>query len=291
MTSLEVLRTGPLTTVQDLGRPGHAGQGVGRSGAADRSSLRLANRLVGNTEGAAGLEVTFGGLALRAAGDVLVALTGAPCPACVDGLPVGHNALLRLRSGQRLELGPPRCGLRTYVGVRGGIDVPPVLGSRATDVLSGLGPPVPGPGTVLPVGAPSQGLPDVDVAPVADPPAGDLVLRVRAGPRDDWLTPSGRRSLLCTRWTVTPDSDRVGMRLSGEPLERSRDDELPSEGVVRGALQLPPAGTPTLFLADHPLTGGYPVVAVVLDADVDRAGQARPGQRLHLRQALPKELP
>lgn len=291
MSRLEVLVTGPLTTVQDLGRPGHACQGVGRSGAADRSSLRLANRLVGNPEGAAGLEVTFGGLVLGAEGAVLLALTGAACPARVDGQPVGHNALLRLRSGQRLELGTPPCGLRTYVGVRGGIDVEPVLGSRSTDVLSGLGPPVPGAGALLPVGSSAEDLPDVDVAPVADPAPGDVVLRVRPGPRGDWLTPSASLALLATPWTVTPDSDRVGMRLSGETLERSRDGELMSEGVVRGALQLPPAGTPTLFLADHPLTGGYPVVAVVLDADVDLAAQARPGQRLLLRPALLKELP
>lgn len=290
MSALEVLAAGLSTTVQDLGRPGCASSGVGRSGAADRASLRRANRLVGNPEGAAGLEVTFGGLALRARGDALLALTGAPCPAEVDGGPVGHNALLRLRSGQRLALGAPRCGLRTYVGVRGGLDVAPVLGSRATDLLAGLGPPVPAAGTVLPVGRPAGDLPDVDQAAVPDPPCGDVVLRVRPGPRGDWLVPASARALLATAWTVTPHSDRVGMRLTGEPLVRARTDELVSEGVVRGSLQLPPSGLPTLFLADHPLTGGYPVVAVVLDADVDRAAQARPGQRLRLSAAPPQEI-
>lgn len=286
MSALEVIATGPLTTVQDLGRPGLARLGVGTSGAADRASLRLANRLVANDEGAAGLEVTLGGLVLHAYGDVLLALTGAPCQAAVDGRPVGHNALLPMRSGARLTLGTPRSGLRTYVGVRGGLDVPPVLGSRATDVLSGIGPPVPARGTVLPVGAPPAAFPCVDQAPVADPTAEDLVLRVLLGPRDDWFTPDSLHHLLTVPWTVSADSDRVGMRLSGEPLVRAREGELASEGTVRGALQVPPSGAPTLFLADHPLTGGYPVVAVVVDADVDLAAQSRPGQRLRLRRVL-----
>jgi len=286
MSALVVLATGPSTTVQDLGRPGHARLGVGTSGAADRASLRLANRLVANPEGAAALEVTLGGLVVQADGDLLLAVTGAPCPVAVDGRPVGHNALVPLRTGSRLALGAPSTGLRTYVAVRGGLDVPPVLGSRATDVLSGIGPPVPVPGTVLPVGPAPRTHPVIEQAPVPPPPADDTVLRVLLGPRDDWFTLASLRSLVSRPWTVTADSDRVGMRLAGEPLVRAIDGELPSEGAVRGALQVPPTGTPTLFLADHPLTGGYPVVAVVVDADVDLAAQARPGQRLHLQRVL-----
>ncbi|GAA1800261.1 biotin-dependent carboxyltransferase family protein [Planosporangium flavigriseum] len=280
---LEVLSAGPLTTIQDLGRPGHAAWGVGASGAADRRSLRLANRLVGNAEHAAALEVVLGGLHLCAHRAVILALTGARCDATVDGRPVGHNSVLSLRRGQVLRLRTPATGLRTYVAVRGGIDVEPVLGSRSTDVLSGLGPAVVAAGSLLPVGAPPPAFPNVDFAPVPDPPHDEVTLQVTLGPRDDWFTPEARDALLRTSWTVTPDSNRVGMRLSGTALARAVCGELPSEGMVRGALQVPPTGLPTLFLSDHPVTGGYPVIAVVVDADVDRAAQLRPGQTLRFR--------
>ena len=286
--ALEVLASGPLATVQDLGRPGHADWGVGTSGAADRASLRLANRLVGNPEGAAGVEVTLGGLSVRVLGDVVAALTGAPCPAQIEGergpRAVANNAVLTLGDGDVLTLGQPEAGLRTYLAVRGGVDVAPVLGSRATDVLAGLGPDVLTARMRLPIGAAPPNFPCVDVAPVADLPNTDVTLRVMVGPRQDWFTPAALDALLSRDWTVTPDSNRVGMRLSGPELMRSVHGELPSEGVVRGALQVPPSGLPTLFLADHPLTGGYPVIAVVRSADVDRAAQARPGQKLRFRQ-------
>jgi KipI family sensor histidine kinase inhibitor len=275
--SLEVLATGPGALVQDLGRPGLAAFGVGRSGAADRAALRLANHLVANPEGAAGIEAALGGLTVRTRGLLTVALAGAPAPATVDGTPVGHHAVLTLRAGQTLALGPPPAGLRTYLAVRGGIDVPTVLGSGATDVLSKLGPPPLETGHVLPVGPEPAEWPIIDVAPVATPPTDTVVLRAVCGPRADWLEEPAQ--LAGTTWTASSRSDRVGMRLEGEPLRRRPDaDELPSEGVVRGAVQVPAGGEPVLFLADHPLTGGYPVVAVVLDADVDRAAQVRPGQ-------------
>ena len=277
---LEVLSAGPLTTVQDLGRPGHASWGVGRSGAADRRSLRLANRLVGNAVEAAGLEVLLGGLELRPDRDVVVALTGARCAATIGGRAAAHNTVLRVPAGSVLRLGTASAGLRTYVAVRGGIDVPPVLGSRSYDVLSGLGPPVLAAGTVLAVGAPPARFPCVDMAPVPDPPAGPVRLRVMSGPHDDWFTGDALGLLERTAWTVTTASDRIGMRLAGAELARARSTELPSAGVVRGALQVTPAGQPTLFMSDHPLTGGYPVIAVVVDVDVDRAAQVRPGQDL-----------
>lgn len=287
---VEVLATGPLTTVQDLGRPGHAHLGVGRSGAADRGAFRLANRLVGNPESAAALEVTFGGLRVRAHGDLLVALTGAPCPAVVTGpggrtREIGHRSVERLPGGATLRLGTPARGLRTYLAVRGGLDVPRVLGSRSTDVLAGLGPARPEPGMLLPVGAPPAAFPAADLAPVAELPAGDLVLDVLAGPRDDWFVPSALGALCGEPYEVTVESDRVGMRLRGPRLDRARDGELPPEGMVPGALQVPPSGQPTLFLADHPVTGGYPVIAVVRSRHVDRAAQARPGQRIRFRLA------
>ncbi len=276
---MQVLATGPLATVQDLGRPGHAHWGVGVSGAADRAALRLANRLVGNPEGAAGVEATFGGLALRPTADVLLALTGAPCPTTVAGRAVGFCAHVTVHRGEVLQLGAPTSGLRTYVAVRGGIDVPPVLGSRATDVLAGLGPPVLAAGAVLPVGAAPAGFAATDLAPVAVPPSGSVTVRVRLGPREDWFADAAR-SLVGRPWTASVDSNRIGLRLEGVPLVRARTDELPSEGMVRGAVQVPPSRLPTVLLADHPVTGGYPVVAVTLDADVDLLAQARPGQQV-----------
>lgn len=279
-----MLATGPLALVQDRGRPGLGGMGVGRSGAADRRSHDLANRLVANDAGAATLEVTLGGLRIRAEADLTVAVTGAPAPAEVDGTPVGHAAVLRLRAGQVLTLGPPRSGLRSYVAVRGGVAVPAVLGSRATDVLSGLGPDPLTAGTVLPIGPVPRAVPTVDQAPVCAPGSGRLVLRARRGPRSDRV----HDELFGRVWTVSSRSDRIGARLDGVPLRHVTGlGELPSEGVVRGAVQVPPSGEPVLFLADHPVTGGYPVVAVVVDADVDLAAQARPGQEIRFQEARP----
>ncbi|WP_405142106.1 biotin-dependent carboxyltransferase family protein [Sphaerisporangium sp. NBC_01403] len=287
---LEVLATGPMATVQDLGRPGRGDLGVGRSGAADRSALRLANRLLANPEDAAALEITLGGLAVRARGDLLVALTGAACPATITDAAgrtrgAGHQAVERLPDGATLWLGVPRHGLRTYVAVRGGLDVPQVLGSRATDVMAGLGPEHPAPGALLPVGPPPEGFPVVDLAPVRDLQHREPVLEIVPGPRDDWFSEEALKTLCAAPYEVTADSNRVGMRLLGPRLERVREGELPPEGMVPGALQVPPSGRPTLFLADHPVTGGYPVIAVVGTRDVDRAAQVRPGQFIRFRLA------
>jgi len=277
--SVTVLETGPLVTVQDGGRPGQAALGIGRSGACDRASYGLANRLVGNDEDAAVLEVTFGGLTLHADDANPTALevvsTGARCP----GAP--HNAPQRLLPGEKLSLGQPESGLRTYVAVRGGIDVNPVLGSRATDVLSGLGPDPVSAGDRLPIGMPRDPMPGVRLAPVRDPEADDVWVHIGPGPRQDCFDDDSWQRLISQRFTVSSDSNRVGIRLEGEPLTRVHHGELPSEGMVRGALQIPPAGTPVLFLADHPITGGYPVIAYVQDADVDRCAQLQPGQGLH----------
>jgi biotin-dependent carboxylase-like uncharacterized protein len=279
---LTVLAAGPLATVQDRGRPGWAAIGVPRSGAADRGAADLANRLVGNDPAAATVEVTAGGLRLRAERTVLVAVTGAPAPLDVDGRPAPHNAPVTLRAGSVLALGLPPVGLRSYVAVRGGVDVVPVLGSRSTDLLSGLGPGRLAEGDRLPVGTLAADEPVVDVAAVRAP-SSEPVLRVLPGPRRDWLVAAAWAALTAAEWTVTADSDRVGLRLAGPRLERARDDELPSEGLVPGALQVPPDGAPVLFLADHPVTGGYPVLAVVVSADLGAAAQLRPGDRLRFR--------
>ncbi|GAA3757609.1 biotin-dependent carboxylase-like uncharacterized protein [Spinactinospora alkalitolerans] len=280
MPALEVLETGMLTTVQDAGRWGHASLGVGASGAADPVSFGLANRLLANPADAAALEVTLGGLRVRARGDLTVAVTGAPCPVDCGGRAGAMNCVLRLPDGAELRLGRAERGLRSYVAVRGGIAVPPVLGSRSTDTLAGLGPPPPAPGAVLPAGPPPGAFPAVDAAPVAELPADEVRLRVVLGPRDDWFHPDAVRTLLDAPYEVTGRSDRVGARLAGPPLRRTRPDELPSEGMVPGALQVPPDGDPVLFLADHPVTGGYPVIAVVATPGVALAAQARPGTRL-----------
>ena len=279
---LTVLRAGPLATVQDLGRPGWASVGVPLSGAADEAAHRLANRLVGNRAEAATVEVTAGGLQLRAESAALVAVTGAPAPLDLGGRPAPLNAPLSLRPGEVLALGLPAVGLRSYLAVRGGVDVVPVLGSRSTDTLSGLGPAPLRAGDRLPVGRLAGEGPVVDVAPVG-PPTARPVLRVIAGPRRDWLADSAWTALTTEEWTVSPDSDRVGLRLTGPRLDRIRDDELPSEGLVSGAIQVPPDGAPVLFLADHPVTGGYPVLAVVATADLPPAAQLRPGDQLRFR--------
>ena len=275
--SLTVMEPGPLATVQDEGRLGLGALGICRSGACDRSSYRLANRLVGNPDGAAAIEVTFGGLTLGTDAEVVVVTAGARCP----GAP--HNAPAVLRAGAEMGLGAPSAGLRTYVAVRGGVEVSPVLGSRSTDLLAGLGPAVLSAGDRLSVGSAVHRMPGVDLAPVPDPADGTVTVAVRAGPRRDWFTDHAWTSLVSQAYTATNDSNRVGIRLDGEPLERTGTGELPSEGMVRGALQIPPSGTPVLFLADHPVTGGYPVIAYVVDTDVDRCAQLRPGQVLRLR--------
>ena len=278
--ALEVVAAGPMTTVQDTGRFGHADLGVGRSGAADADSYALANRLLANPPGAAALETTMGGLRVRARGPVTVAVTGAPVPLRIDERGAAVDTVLHLPDGAELAMGIPGRGLRSYLAVRGGLALPPVLGSHSTDVLAGLGPDLPVPGAVLPVGPPPREYPVVDHAAVA-PVGGDrITLRVDLGPRDDWFTAAAVDAFLSGEYEVTPRSDRVGARLAGPALERRLAGELPSEGMVEGAIQVPPGGEPVLFLADHPVTGGYPVVAVVRSADLPRAAQARPGTRI-----------
>ncbi|REE95499.1 biotin-dependent carboxyltransferase family protein [Thermomonospora umbrina] len=280
---IEVVRPGPLATVQDLGRPGLAHLGVPSSGAVDGRSLRLANRLVGNPEGAACLELTFGGAALRFHGAAWVAATGAPSPLRVDGRAAGLNGPCRVPAGALVEFGLPLEGARTYLAVRGGLAVEPVLGSRSTDLLSGLGPAPLSPGDRLPVAGRADGPPMVvDQAPVPSLPTVPT-LRVLPGPRDDWFAPGAFDALTTGTWVVTSESNRVGVRLTGRPLERAREGELPSEGMVTGAIQVPPNGLPIVFLADHPTTGGYPVIGVVTGVDIPLAAQLRPGQEMRFR--------
>ncbi|WP_372406239.1 biotin-dependent carboxyltransferase family protein [Streptomyces luteireticuli] len=281
MNALTVVRGGALTTVQDLGRPGHAHLGVPRSGALDGPAHRLANRLVGNPAGRATLETTVDGCAVRVSSPVTAAVTGAPGPVRADGRPVAWGTPVRLPAGTVLDVGPATAGLRSYVAFAGGVDVPPVLGSRSRDLLSGLGPEPLADGAVLPLGAPCGPPVAADAVPWAAPPARELVLPLVPGPRDDWFAPGARAALAAGRFRVSPASNRIGLRLEGPTLERRPGTgELPSEGMVLGAVQVPPDGRPVVFLADHPTTGGYPVIGVVAEEALAGAAQAGPGVRV-----------
>lgn len=282
--TLTVLTTG-LTLVQDLGRPGFAGIGVTESGAADRRSLRRANRLLGNPPGAPALETSLGGLTVRAEESVVLALTGAPAPVQVSV--EGRRSevagpVVQLPAGAELHLGVPAWGLRTYLALPGGVLAHRVLGSASRDVLADLGPPPLAAGDRVAAGA-SEAV----VATVAG--AGDgwhaapYLLDLLPGPRRDWFTAGSLAALFAEPYTVTEVGDRVGVRLHGEPLQRARTGELPSEGLVRGAVQVPADGQPLIFGPDHPVTGGYPVIGVLTDDAADAAGQLRPGAQLRFR--------
>lgn len=216
MPFLEILRTGPLAVVEDLGRPGLAHLGVSRSGAADRRAHKLANRLVANPDDRATVEVTFGGFAARVrGGDVDIAVTGADADPTVDGIEFGSNSIQHVRDGQVIALGTPRAGLRSYLAVRGGICVDPVLGSRSYDVMSAIGPAPLRAGDRLPIGEHTQDYPELDQAPVAAITGHLMELQVVPGPRDDWLV--NPDALVHTIWMASDRSDRVGMRLEGRP--------------------------------------------------------------------------
>ncbi len=305
---IEICDPGLLATVQDLGRPGFAHLGVPRSGALDAPALRLANRLAGNAEGAAGVEFTMTGGTVRFARPAVVAVTGAPAVVTVIGqaaagdgraadpgvtpverarppapgaggrtFRVPHSQAVHVRAGDTLVIGPALARVRGYLAVGGGIDVPEVLGSRSTDTLSGLGPAPLRAGDTLPLGAPAGAPVAVDFVPIRAA-TGVLTLRLHPGPRDDWFDRAGWRALAGAAYTVSPVSNRVGARLAGPAVTRvAPGRELPSEGVVLGAVQVTADGTPLVFLADHPTTGGYPVVGVVDPADLPLVAQARPG--------------
>ncbi|SDC89825.1 5-oxoprolinase subunit C family protein [Actinokineospora iranica] len=284
MRAVTVLATGPQALIQDLGRPGHAHLGVPPSGALDVPSLRLANRLAGNAEGAAGIEAVLGGLRLLASTSCTVAVTGPSVPVFVGDRDVGSHAPVHLRAGETVELGSPVAGLRCYLAVSGGLDVPAQLGSRSTDLLSGIGPAPLRVGDVLPLGVPVRPPVGEDAVPPPSP-ADHLTVPVVLGPREDWFADPAAQ-LAAAVWAVSPESNRVGLRLLGPPLRRAAGfagRELVSEGVVTGAVQVPASGRPLIFLADHPTTGGYPVIGVVPARYLAELGQARPGTRVRLR--------
>lgn len=280
MTTLTVESVGVLALLEDRGRRGLAHLGVGRSGAADRTSYDLANRLVGNRPGAACIEATLGRLEFRFDATVLVAVTGAPV-----ALRCGHraqvvNSAFTACAGDVVTLGAPTHGLRTYVAVRGGIAGEDVLGSTSWDTMAQIGTPPLQAGDVLAVADSVGDWPATDCAAVAPMETSSIELPLLLGPRDDWFADEALDRLASHEFTVTSDANRVGIRLDGPDLPRRRCGELASEGVVLGALQVPTRGRPTLFLADRPVTGGYPVIGVVPQSGVNRAAQAVPGTRI-----------
>ncbi|MDP9998509.1 5-oxoprolinase subunit B/C family protein [Pseudarthrobacter sulfonivorans] len=315
-SGLRILSPGLQSLIQDLGRPGHAGLGVSAAGALDRASLRRANRVVGNQPSAAAVETVAGGLRVQAVGDQVLAVAGAPAALTVvtpSDVPSAGDAdddstreenqpeqvrevpmatAFALLDGEILTIGAPERGFRSYLAIRGGAAAEPVLGSRSTDTMSGIGPAPLAAGQMLGAGAATSsnvvGNPELQPD---FPDAGVTVLDIVPGPRDDWFDAAALDSLCAQDWEVTPRSNRVGMRLAGEPLARSRDGELASEGTMAGALQIPPEGQPVLFLADHPITGGYPVIGVVVDHQLDLAAQIPIGGSIRFRWAPGYGLP
>ncbi|WP_341956318.1 urea amidolyase family protein [Microbacterium sp. LWH13-1.2] len=284
--AVEIVRPSLQLLVQDAGRPGFAALGVSASGIADRRAMRDANRAVGNETGAAVLE-SVGGVVLRFRGPGVAAVAGAVGSLDLidaEGVTrrIDHGAPFATVDGDELTLGHPTSGLRYVIAVRGGVDVESALDSRASDTLAGLGPAPLAAGDVVRVGDRAPHPVEPIATPRTLPAPGDVVdLEITLGPRDDWFTAAALATLTGQEWTATPRSDRVGIRLEGAvPLERSVGGELPSEGAVTGAIQVPPDGQPVLFLPDHPLTGGYPIVGALTDRSLDLAGQLPPGARV-----------
>ncbi|MFE2378276.1 biotin-dependent carboxyltransferase family protein [Streptomyces sp. NPDC059398] len=276
-----MVRAGALTTVQDGGRTGYAHLGVPRAGALDAPARHLANRLAGNPVDAAVLETTLTGCAVRPTRPVTAVVGGAPCRVTVDGRPAPWGAPVRVPAGAVLEAHPAEHGVRSYLAFGGGLLPDPVLGSRSADLLSGLGPAPLRDGDALPLGIPQSHAPapGADHAPWPGIPR-TLILPVLPGPRHDWFTPAALHTLTTAGYRVSPHSNRIGLRTEGPALERARQGELPSEGVVLGSVQVPPDGRPVVFLNDHPTTGGYPVIGVVPEPSLPAAAQAPPGTAL-----------
>ena len=271
---------GMLTTVQDLGREGFGPMGVSASGAADSISLRLGNRLVGNPEGAAGLEMTlFGGSFFFAEG-AIVALTGSDFGAVVDGAAVESYSSIQIGPNQTLTLGSTRSGARCYLCIRGGIDVDPFLGSASTHILSGLGGLNGRPllkGDVLKIGSAMNDFRKKKVD------AGALknllprkALRVTRGPQADWFPESSQQLFYSRKYRVTEESNRMGLRLQGEPVPSYSGKNMITEGVSLGAIQVPDSGMPIILFVEQQTTGGYPKIANVISADLASIGQLRP---------------
>jgi KipI family sensor histidine kinase inhibitor len=285
---IEIRSGGLYTTVQDRGRPGYRRLGIPTAGAMDAVALRAANRAAGNVPDAAALEFTVPGPVLRVLDDALIALAGADLSALLDGTPLELNRPVRVRRGQVLEFGAPRRGLWCYLAVHGGIDVPPILRSRATFVpgaLGGAGGRRLREGDVVGRGPEGSGrLPATDRAYLDLPlPEDEISVRVIPGPQDEWLTEESRAGLLREIFTVSGHADRAGSRLDGPALAHRNSGEFFSDGLLPGSIQIPSGGRPIVILPDGPTTGGYPKAAVVISADLRLVAQARPGTKIRFR--------
>ena len=273
--TLEVRDLTGVALVQDLGRPGRTSSGLSASGAFDRGALRQANALVGNPSEFACIEALSTSLELCAHSPLLMAVTGASGPIDVDGTPVSCGRAVHVPGGACLRLGAPVSGMRYYIAVRGGLDVCPVLGSRSADTMARIGPAALSPGQTLAVGS-CRGT----EIPAAEIPTGIVttILDVIPGPRHDWFTSQALVNMFTATWRVSGSSDRIGIRLDGPALERLSDDELPSEPCLRGSIQVDHTGQPIILGPDHPVTGGYPVIGVIINPDA--LGQLMPGQEV-----------
>jgi antagonist of KipI len=277
---ITVVRPGLFTTVQDRGRWGHQGSGVPVSGALDLASHRIANAIVGNEPGAATLEATLVGPELRIDHDATVAIAGADLGPTLDGAPVPLNRAARCRGGAILRFGERRTGARAYVAVDGGIQVPLVLGSRSTHVISamgGLAGRALAAGDRIAIGSATQGGTARRVQPAYQGGHGGARLRVLRGPQDDFFTEAAFETLQRSRYVVSPQSDRMGYRLHGARIPRAADREMISDATFTGAIQVPASGDPILLMADRQTTGGYPQIAIVITADLPLAAQLAPG--------------
>jgi KipI family sensor histidine kinase inhibitor len=277
-----IISGGMLSTVQDLGRWGYQRSGVPAGGPMDRASHRLANALVGNPPEAATIEITLIGPEIGFERETLFAVTGGEFCLTLGGRSAPMNTVCRARPGMRLRFGARRHGARAYIAVAGGIDVPAVLGSRATHLPSAMGG-VAGralrSGDHLPVGRPHRGqtVEGRSAPPVVPLPRGGARLRLVLGPQDDFFTDRALVLLQTSRYRITADSNRMAYRLEGPPLEHARGADTISDATLPGALQVPASGQPILLAADSQTTGGYPKPATVISADLPVAGQLAPG--------------
>ena len=288
MSAIQVQAPGLLTTVQDLGREGFGPIGVSPSGAADPISLRLGNRLVGNVESTAGLEMTLlGGTFLFSQG-AIVALTGSDFGATLDGATVAVGTSFEVASGQTLRLGSTRSGARSYLCVQGGIAVPPFLRSASTHILSGLGGFDGRPlreGDLLHIGPATKFFRKRAIGPrLSEHLSSRKILRVTPGPQVDWFSESSLRLFYEATYRVGEQSNRMGLRLEGALVSPRGNRQMITEGVSLGAVQVPAGGSPIILFVDQQTTGGYPKIANVISADLHCVGQLRPRDEIRFEQ-------
>ena len=284
MSVIQVQSPGLLTTVQDLGREGFGPIGVSPSGAADPISLRLGNRLVGNLEGAAGLEMTLLGGTFLFPDGAVIALTGSDFGATLDGAPLALWTPTAVKPGQTLRAGSTRSGARCYLCVQGGIAVKPFLGSASTHLLSGLG----GyqgralrKGDVLHIGPADTSFRTKSLAPRAlERLSPRKVLRVTPGPQSDWFPEPSQQLFYNSTYRVAEESNRMGLRLEGPPVAQGSSGEMITEGVSLGAIQITAGGLPIILFVEQQTTGGYAKIANVISADLHSLGQLRPRDEL-----------